>query len=379
VVKALNLAEKFAEAWGVLTADMLGALARMEQHHEILSLLRPMFKNGWSAPPTIVDDRWLMAHRAALALVGVGRRVEGAFQELLSINENVKHGVTERLVVSIRGHSRMLRELNELELSGRALELSRELCDALPYAPTFEQELWRRLYRVADLVDHGDLRRARRLWDSLSSALSVRRRTIKEAKGLLIRTEAWLLFREGLFDDRYMGSAFLRARSAGERLAERDLWHILGLSLSGGRDITKAIEAFDQAIQMARNVGISAAEDEVERGILLARNGRTAEAEATAFSVQQGTSRPHGALADLWSALRQRERSLSEAVLGYRWAWADGPPNYHHWDLQRCHSLFAAFGAVEPVVSPDPRGIKTLPYEDELNRVLVKEASIYNP
>nr|WP_294513783.1 DUF4062 domain-containing protein [uncultured Rhodopila sp.] len=50
VVMALNLTPKPKAAFGVLAGDLSNTLSRLECHHELLALLRPLFPAGWSAP-----------------------------------------------------------------------------------------------------------------------------------------------------------------------------------------------------------------------------------------------------------------------------------------------------------------------------------------
>jgi len=91
---------------------------------------------------------------------------------------------------------------------------------------------------------------------------------------------------------------------------------------------------------MARNVGLSDTEAEAQRGQSLARLDRRTEAEAAALSVERDA--PHASLSELWLALRQRDKARDHALSGYKWAWADGPPYYHRWDLERCRAALSA-------------------------------------
>ena len=57
---------------------------------------------------------------------------------------------------------------------------------------------------------------------------------------------------------------------------------------------------------------------------------------------------PHLRLAELWLALGETEKAREQALLAYPKAWADGPPNASHWDLQDCRAVLAAVGEPEP-------------------------------
>src|SRR5262249_21719179 len=150
------------------------------------------------------------------------------------------------------------------------------------------------------------------------------------------------------------------------RLYERQLWHRLGTTrLTNGQN-TSAIAAFEHAIQMARDVGLSDPDAEAQRGLALARTGHLAEAEAAAHSAERDP--PHVTLAELWLALDQRDKARDHALRGFKRAWADGPPYCWHWNLERCRAVLRALGEPEPALPPyDPAKIQPLPYEAEIN------------
>jgi hypothetical protein len=67
------------------------------------------------------------------------------------------------------------------------------------------------------------------------------------------------------------------------------------------------------------------------------------------------------------------------ALAGYKWAWADGPPYYHHWDLQRCCAVLQALGEPEPQLPHfDPAKVEPIPYEPDVRRLLAEHAKKRN-
>lgn len=369
VVRAPNLSGKCAEAWEVLDVGMRTALLRLECHHELLALLRPLFRNGWSAPPSGVPNPGFVATAAAIALGRIDRRAEEDAQKLFSVNDSVARGFSTNLAIQVRNHSITLRLRNELTRNERALALSRAVAAA---ADDDSQVLWCDLFRARDLYDQGKLAKTRRLWTELTDRPVWQRRDGQQ-EALTLLFEASLLYREAALTGAHLRAAIDRIHALGERLMERELRRLLGTWRLGNAEYAQAIAAFEQAIHMARDVGLGDPSAEAQRGLALARLGRRAEAEAAALSAERGT---YGVdLAELWLALDQRDKARDHALSGYTWAWADGPPYYHHWDLERCRAVLRALGEPEPVLPPyDPAKIAPLPYEADINRLLAEHA-----
>ena len=85
VVRALNLAGKTWQAWSVLSTSLRAALRRLECHHELLALLRPLFPDGWNSPPRCISDPAVAANEAASALHHIGYIEESMAQEVYAI------------------------------------------------------------------------------------------------------------------------------------------------------------------------------------------------------------------------------------------------------------------------------------------------------
>jgi hypothetical protein len=369
VAQALNLAGKHAEAWDVVNGGMRNALYRLERHHDMLALLRPLFPNGWASPPSGVMDAAYVATDASGHLRAIGRRAEQAAQDLFAISASYSAGVTENLAIRLTNHRNTLQDRNEIVLSGRALALSRAVAVAA-YADRLG--LWCDLLRVSDLVDRGNLTDARHLWTEMT-AVSAWQRRGGQAEAQSLEIEAWLLHLEGALTEPHLGAVIERTHALGERTLERALCRLLGTwHQTNSRDVP-AVAAFEHAIQMARDVGLSDLSAEAQRGLSLARIGRDAEAEAAALSAEREVEGVE--LAELWLALGQRDKARDHALRGYKWAWADGPPYSHHWDLERGRAVLRALGEPEPVLPPfDPAKIAPLPYEADINRLLEEHA-----
>lgn len=367
--QALCLAGKVQQAWNVLSPGTLRSLYRLEAHHETLGLLRPMFPNGWTSPPSGVKNGRRVAGQAARALRAVGRLDEEAAQKVFAIQYAIPGGLTASLSIGLRNHYLGLWDRNQLARAVRVLALARAVGAALDDQ---RRMLWCDVSLVADQIEQGQLDQARSLWSDIACRPSWQRRE-SHLEANCLPAEGELLFREAALTIGFLDTAFARVRALGRRSFERSLWQLAGdWHQSAGRD-AEAVDAFAHAIRMAREVGLSDTSSEARRGLSLARLGRWREAEAAAASAERDP--PHVSLAELYLALKQRDQARTHALAGYKWAWADGPPWCHHWDLQRCRAALAALGEPEPQLPPfDPAKIQPLDYESAILRLLAEHA-----
>ena len=129
----------------------------------------------------------------------------------------------------------------------------------------------------------------------------------------------------------------------------------------------EAIEALEESSRMLRESGMAAGH--VQAGIALAqaRLGDHETARRTLTSSQGQGNAPSLDLAELYMALGDHGRAREHALLGYKWAWANGPPYARHLDLQRAKAVYAGLGDPEPELPPhDPDKVGKIPHEDAI-------------
>ena len=86
------------------------------------------------------------------------------------------------------------------------------------------------------------------------------------------------------------------------------------------------------------------------------------------------TRRPaQRALADLWLAIGDREQATKHALAAYKWAWADGEPYVHRYELNKAYALLEKLGAEIPNLPPyDPAKDEKFPCEDAIAAAIEK-------
>ncbi|HTX48479.1 MAG TPA: hypothetical protein VME40_03710, partial [Caulobacteraceae bacterium] len=358
-------------AWDVLHGDLCVALYRLERHHALLALLRPLFPAGWSAPPEGIDDPGVAANAAANALKAIGRLDDAAAQEAFAIREGIKGGISAGLAVGLLNHSETARQNRALARSERLIALARGVAAA---AESDEQTLWCDLSLLGGLTDRGALAEARALWADVASRLPDAARQNGQLEAQARDVEAWLLFREGALTRQLLDDALARAQILGRPSFERYLLRLAGAwHRAAGRD-EQAVSEFGRAIALAHAAGLRDTRSEAGRGLSLARLGCADEARAAAAGAEDDP--PPDVLAALYLALGERDKARHHAREGYRLYWADGPPYAFHWELEACRAVLRELGEPEPPMRPyDPATIAPIDFEPDIRRLLAEHAS----
>jgi tetratricopeptide (TPR) repeat protein len=113
-----------------------------------------------------------------------------------------------------------------------------------------------------------------------------------------------------------------------------------------------AVESLHEAIRMSREAGVS--DNALEAWLALAqfRLGQLPAASHEAARLAGRLAGKNGSaqlvLAELWHAIGAPERAAEHAAAAYRWAWADGEPYVHRYELSRATALLRQLGAEIP-------------------------------
>ena len=78
-------------------------------------------------------------------------------------------------------------------------------------------------------------------------------------------------------------------------------------------------------------------------------------------------------MAELWLAIGDAEQAKKHALAAYKWAWADGEPYVHRYELNKTRALLERLDAAIPDLPPyDPAKDEKLPWEDEVAAAIEK-------
>ncbi len=134
-----------------------------------------------------------------------------------------------------------------------------------------------------------------------------------------------------------------------------------------------AAESLHEAVRMAREVGQIHAASETLLALARFKLGRLSDPRREAEQLARARKPAHRPLAELWLAIGDREQAKKHALAAYEWAWADGVPYVHRYELNKAHALLEKLGVAIPKLSPyDAARDEKLPWEDEVAAAIDK-------
>ena len=129
--------------------------------------------------------------------------------------------------------------------------------------------------------------------------------------------------------------------------------------------------SFAEAVRMARESGIADAESET--GLALAKHhlGQLAEPRREAERLARMRKPAHRTLAQLWLALGDAAQAKPHALAAYKWAWADGEPYVHRYELTKTTELLQQMNVEIPNLPPyDPAKDEPFPWEADVRAAI---------
>ena len=127
-----------------------------------------------------------------------------------------------------------------------------------------------------------------------------------------------------------------------------------------------ALDAIADALKIVNRVGTPRPLFHDLQAWALAKLNRAADARAELAKGEQ-----RRVAAEAWLILGDREEACSCAVNCYHWAWGEGPPYIHWYELERSRGLLRELGEPEPQLPPfDPSKVKPIPYEAEIRAAI---------
>ncbi len=126
---------------------------------------------------------------------------------------------------------------------------------------------------------------------------------------------------------------------------------------------------------MARERSFVDAESEVGLALAKFHLGQLSEEDARSEAERLAQLRQPALryLAMLWLAIGDHEQAKDHALEAYRWAWADGEPYVHRYELTKTTELLQEMKVPVPVLPPyDPAKDEPFPWEAEVRAAIEK-------
>ncbi|MBI3824360.1 MAG: hypothetical protein HY289_16970, partial [Planctomycetes bacterium] len=152
-------------------------------------------------------------------------------------------------------------------------------------------------------------------------------------------------------------------------VAEQHQFHVIhGEWLLRREQRGSALNAIDDALKIVNRQGTPRPDYHDLRALALAKLDRADDARA---ELAHGEKRRYAA--EAWLVLGDREQARTCALNGYRWAWGEGPPYIHWYELERSKAILKELGEPEPTLPPfDASKVKPIPHEAEIRAAIAK-------
>jgi hypothetical protein len=338
-------------------------LLNLEGIVETLSLLSFFFTAGWDQPRKELNasDVAFLANQVAIALTnhGENQKALGAYEVSLRLNLKTKSQYTLTSFLNIA------RNLTEQNLLAASLRLHRL---ALTFATELDDDenlFISRLLLFYEQAGLGQFQDADATWRMLDP-MGRNWNPAVYRQGMAESLLAWYQFLQGTLEETRLSASINLAKRSGSRKTLRRLLRLSGLWRLERGEWELAAGSFDQAVTMARDRRIL---DEIaETGLALSKlylgqlEGDEAKSEAERLARLREPS--HHNLARLWLAIGDFEQAKTDALKAYEWAWADGEPYVHRYELTKATELLKEFDIPKPNLPPyDPT--KDIPFSWE--------------
>lgn len=363
VVRTLQRMGKFQQALYAYYGDLGHALTfNLEAHAETLTLLRPFFPDGWDSLPVQVDARdatWL-ANDAAIALGYLGQREAqmGAFARALTLDLESK--IWRNVVVRLGNISVCWMKFNRLAKTDVCLHHVLNLAICLNDRALFRVRL--DSFKLASRL--GRWAEADELWRLLDPMGRDWERYIYRP-GHAESSFAWDRFHRGILSEAHLAQAERLASEGRSRREIRDLHRLRGHWRLECGEWASAAASYQDALAMARSAGLH--DEEAETGLALTQFhlGQLSDPRQVVKDLATLPQPDHLTLASLWQAIGDVEQARQHALSAYRWAWADGEPFVHRYELDKARALLESLGEPTPDLPPyDPSRETREPWED---------------
>jgi hypothetical protein len=351
LVRTLLQMGRLEEAFDSYQGELAQALyVNLEAHDETLSLLRPFFTEGWASAAAGLSDSEFgyLANEAALAFGHLGEVEKSCALHELVLKVDLKLRDLRNLQTSVIHIARSFAGRNRLAGYDRWIQLEQELAELSKDSDFLFCALLERFKQLSEIGRWADAEAAWRSLDPMGRDWSRALYRPGDAEYRYARSR----FRQGYLTEDLLAHAEGLARSGRNRQVVRFLHELRGEWRLRQGEWAFAVESLHEAIRMSREAGVS--DNALEAWLALAqfRLGQLPAASHEAARLAGRLAGKNGSaqlvLAELWHAIGAPERAAEHAAAAYRWAWADGEPYVHRYELSRATALLRQLGAEIP-------------------------------
>lgn len=376
LVRTLLQMGRTGEAFNAFRGELAQALyLNLEAHAETVSLLRPFFTEGWASAAAGLDDSEFgyLANEAALAFGRLGEIERSRALHELALTVDLKLRDLRNLQTSVIHIARTCAERNRLAGYDTWIQLEQELAELTKDSDFLFCALLERFKQLSEIGRWAD---ADAVWGRLDPMGRDWSRALYrpgDAEFHYARSRFW----QGRLTEDLIARADSLARRGRNRQIVRSLHALRGQWRLTRGEWSFAVESLHEAIRMSREAGVS--NNALEAWLALAqfRLGQLPDASHDAARLASRLAGKNDsaqlALAELWDAIEEPGRAAEHTVDAYRWAWADGEPYVHRYELTRATALLRQLDAEIPdLPAYDPAQERPLLFEDQVRAFIGK-------
>jgi tetratricopeptide (TPR) repeat protein len=370
-IKALQarvLAGEYNYGASYYRTHLSSVLLKLGAYHLIISLLKPLFKDGLDAPPCLENesDQSFIMNDMGIALDAVNRHGD-AFQ-LARLQLDPKFANTRwNVFVAVRLYSRLLRDLNRVVDAFHSLGVAAALID--------EQNKGWSLYNYSEFYLHiGDVERAEQFYQE-ARALPEPHQHPDDWRSRMTRVDIELRLEKGTLTTADLEQALAVIEGHGRKSTLQQLYMAWArFSLREGK-LVDAAHYCEEAITLGHQIGLfdTIVEARTLRARISLEQINQAQAKQEVLRVREAVPALQPAvravvladLATLVGKMQNREEAEQYAREAYELAWADGPPYVVARAFETAKHMLTRLGVPLPTL-PTNTQPAAVPFEKDL-------------
>lgn len=372
IVRTLLQMGRHRQACAAYSADLaIALLVNLEARAEVLSLLQPFFPHGWATRPNGLDrqSRTLLMNNVGNALFASGEWEEALGVYGAALLEALSERALRHVSIILRNIGQVLMDKKRLAAQKRlvnfALDLAEMDNDTASLFAT-RRQCFRQLARIGEWAD------AEAMWQLLSPMGRDWPRNLYRS-GDAEHDYARFCLSRGVLSEMHLAHAEELARAGKNRPVVQSMHVLRGEWQLEQGQWPLAFESLYEAVRMAREVGRPDPKSETQLALARFHLGQLSNPTHEVEQLAQAREPFHRGLANLWHVIGDRERAKEQALLAYKWAWADGEPYVSRYELNQARALLEQLGVEIPDLPPyDPDKDEKFPWEDQVSAFIEK-------
>jgi 3',5'-cyclic AMP phosphodiesterase CpdA len=373
VVRTLLRLGRYQQAADAFLLDLAMALQHnLNANAETLALLKPFFPNGWGELPKVVveSDGSCLATCAANSLVYCDEFAAGLAAQGTALRVDLETEDWHNVILVLGNIAICLAAQNRL---AQGLRTNSPALEVATLSEVEEYVFVSRLLLFANQSILGQWAEAAATWRLLDPMGRAWRRNVYRpgwAEGYCAKFHFW----QGSLQETHLAEAERLAAQGKDRNIIRDLHRLRGDWRLAQGQWALAAESYLEAVRLARDTR-SVIDARSETGLALAKHhlDQFANSREEAERLAQLRNPAHRLLAQLWLALGDTKKAKEHALAAFKWAWADGEPYVHRYELTQTTELLRQMNVPIPNLPPyDPAMDEKLPWEDDVRAAIEK-------